>query len=120
MDVAFTMFLVACAMNPATASSTTLREGELDIGTCEQMEKKDACCCDCCLLASAARAIYVSGCFDACVLTRAPCTSGEVHSPYQNFKPPRRYLFQKGVHPVPSPNPSFLLRLLPPEERRGP
>ena len=38
-------------------------------------------------------AIFVSGCLDACVLTRAPCTSREVHSPYQNFKPPRRYLF---------------------------
>ena len=58
------MFLAAAEMNPATASSTTLREGEFDIGTGEQKEK-DACDCCCCLLARAVRAMEVSGCLDA-------------------------------------------------------
>ena len=49
------MFLVAASMNPATAWSTTLREGELDIGTCERKEKKDACRYYCCRKARAAR-----------------------------------------------------------------
>ena len=93
MDVALTMFLVACAMKPATASSTTLRDGELDIGTCEQREGRMRAATTAAGRRELRDAIFVSGCLDACVLTRAPCTSGEVHSPYQNFKPPRRYLF---------------------------
>ena len=59
--------------------------------------------------ARAHQTFVVSGCLDACVLTRAPCTSGEVHSPYQNFKPPRRYLFKR--------RPLGALRLTPPFDR---
>ena len=46
---------------------------------------------------------------DACVLTRSPCTEA---SPYQNFKPPRRYLLKAAR--CPPPTPPFNCGCLPP------
>ena len=113
------MFLVAASMNPATAWSTTLREGELDMVPASKTGK-DACYCDCCLLASAARAIIVSGCLDACRADESSVYLARGTLPLSELQATEKIPFQKAAAWCSPPNPSFRSRLSATHERRGP
>ena len=90
------MFLVAASMNPATAWSTTLREGELDMVPASKT-REGSCYCDCCLLASAARAIIVSGCLDACRADESSVYLARGTLPLSELQATEKIPFQKAL-----------------------